>query len=53
MSKITMFALGGVGVYVAMIVITTIVLHNHDVCFPFLRALLWPISLTRLMLGGF
>ena len=52
MSKAKLYLFVALGVYVAMIVVTTIVLHNHSIDHPFLRSLLWPISLTRFLLGG-
>ena len=51
--KAWIYSLAGVGAYLGMVVVTTIVLVNHDVARPFLRALLWPISLTRFLFGGF
>ena len=51
-AKAWTYSLIGAGVYVAMIVTTTIILHNNDISRPFLRALLWPISLTRFLFGG-
>jgi len=51
--KAWIWAGGGVGGYVAMIVVTAIVLHGGNVDHPIMRAVLWPISLTRYLLGGF
>ena len=47
------YALGGAGGYVGMVVVTAIILANHEVARPILRGLIWPISLTRYLLGGF
>jgi len=47
------YALIGVGIYVALVVVTAMVLNNADVSRPILRAMFWPISLTRYLLGGF
>ena len=52
-AKAWTWALSAAGGYVAMIVVTALVLSGGDVNRPILRALLWPISLTRYLLGGF
>jgi len=52
-AKAWAYALGGVGIYVSMIILTAVLLGSNDVDRPVLRALFWPISLTRLLLGGF
>ena len=52
-AKAWTYALCGAGAYVALVVVTAILLNNADVSRPILRALLWPISLTRYLVGGF
>ena len=52
-AKVWMWSLIGAGVWVGMTVITAIIFFSNDVNRPILRSLLWPISLTRYMLGGF
>lgn len=50
--KAWLFALVPSVSYAVMVVVATIVFLNNDINRPFLRALLWPISLTRYLLGG-
>jgi len=53
MSKAWIYSLSGAGGYVTMTIITVIIFVSNDVNRPILRSLLWPISLTRYLLGGF
>ena len=44
--------LGGVAAYVIPAVVMLIYLLNHEAVRPILGAILWPIRLIKLLLGG-
>ncbi|MFA5056506.1 MAG: hypothetical protein WC485_00195 [Opitutaceae bacterium] len=47
-----LFAIGGVAAYVVPAIIMLIYLINHEAQRPIIGAVLWPLRLIKLLLGG-